>query len=169
MDRVSFAAEMAATSVATRSDISDETYRIYFDEFENWETKSFKNAMKKCRADLNRFPTVFEIKSRFSKHDVCIDAAKKYIDIASEEKSIPLSMDQKIDSLEEGDVLDLFRSMAGKFCGISPALKIPNWTESDAEKAAQYSANQFFKNKSDKIYRGVVSDELKRLAPKCRT
>lgn len=64
MDKERFGLIMIQTAAATRSEVDELTISAYWEELSSWSDFQFAEAMKRCRRELTRFPTVAEIIAR---------------------------------------------------------------------------------------------------------
>lgn len=65
MDHEKFKMNLAKTAIATGGEVTDMILSVYWDEFSSWTDDQFIAALQRCRNELNRFPTVAQIKERF--------------------------------------------------------------------------------------------------------
>ena len=66
MDHQKFKMELAKTAIATGHEVTEMITALYWEEFGEWTDDQFIAACQRCRNDLDRFPTVHQLRERWS-------------------------------------------------------------------------------------------------------
>lgn len=159
-ERIKFASEMAETSFATQSDVTDEHYEVYWKAVGHWELEDFQAAMRKCRDDLNRFPTVAQIRERRPKsHRTAAEVIKHGGLMALEEDASNRGADDleaEIDNLTGEELEAVIRLYA-------PFDRDRDMDERQVVKACRYIAEQFQRMPKSGVYRPYVRNAILKL------
>jgi hypothetical protein len=151
-DRTEFSAAMGKCAIATRSELTDADMLVYWTKFTTWELSDFQEALRRCSDELNRFPTVHQIRQAFPKRLPTVDeiinkrdAYQPLISITEDRSERGTDdLEAKIDSLTNNDLMILFETLHDN-------VDYP-------QQAAAFSVRQFRKNPNGRLYRGLVRD-----------
>ena len=160
MNPAVFVTEMREVAKLTQSQMVPGTLEAYEPRFASWSDEEFTLAIRKCGDELNRFPTVGQIRANRPKRFESADDIIPYgrLLLASEdanEQGAP-SLEAEIDRLTDEELAALFRKHGNYDLD-------PDMTEDDIIRACEHSVEQFRRNPSGRIYRGYVREALKAL------
>jgi len=155
---------LAKVGVETQSDILPPTYQIYWERFKGVESGAFSAACEACCLELNRFPSVAQIRERLpitgkSDWDRAKDDLKKIshesiFGIPDNERGSD-DLESRIDALTDDELVEIFRASAD-----------PQWMANNgvSDAGLWFSVRKFRANPNGAIYRGVIRDQLREMA-----
>ena len=155
LNHMVYIAQMNLTAALTQSDMAPGTIDAYLPKFERWTDGEFAAAMEKCGDELNRFPTVAQIRARRpSSHRKAAEVIQHGGLLAITEDPDargPDDLENYIDKLKADEVAALVR-------WYSPYDDDPSMNEDAIVRACEFVAEKFLANPQSAVYRGYVRD-----------
>ena len=163
MNPAVFVTEMRQVATLTQSQMAPGTLEAYEPRFASWSDEEFSAAIRKCGDELNRFPTVGQIRAnRPKKFQSAVDIIPYGRLLLASENANELgapSLEAEIDRLTDEDLAALFRKHSNYDID-------RDMTEDDIIRACEHSVEQFRRNPKGGIYRGYVREALQALKSK---
>ena len=166
MNPAVFVTEMRQVATLSQSQMVPGTLEAYEPRFASWSDDEFTVAIRKCGDELNRFPTVGQIRANRPKRFESADDIIPYghLLLANEdanEQGAP-SLEAEIDRLTDEELAALFRKHGSYELD-------RDMTEDDIVRACEHSVEQFRRNPNGGIYRGYVRDAMRSLKSKLKS
>ena len=166
MNSAVFVTEMQDVAKLTQSQMVPGTLEAYESRFASWSDEEFSVAIRKCGDELNRFPTVGQIRAnrpkRFESADDIIPYGRLLLANENANEQGAPSLEAEIDRLTDEELAALFRKHSNYELD-------RDMTEDDIVRACEHSVEQFRRNPNGGIYRGYVRDAMRALKSKLKS
>jgi hypothetical protein len=138
-------AEMIRTGTALNRQPTEMMLETYFMEFQSWENEQFAEAMRRCRQELDFFPTIHQIRERFPRRKELANRSLNHEPsgyITQERKPEATSLEANVSSLTDDEILS--------HCE----------TAGLAKQTATMILKRFRKDPESKLTRGFIKDMI---------
>ena len=157
MNEAIFLEQMNRAAVATQSEYDDLTLEVYLEKFSAWPQEDFVAAMQKCSDELNRFPTVGQIRARRPRsHRTAAEVIEHSGLLAFDKKPEqrgPTDLEAEVDNLTNEELEAVIRKYA-------PYDMDRDMDEQQVVDACRHIAEQFRQMPNSGVYRSYVRDAL---------
>lgn len=121
MDHQKFKMELAKTAIATGAELTEMMTALYWEEFSGWTDDQFISACQRCRNDLDRFPTVHQLRERWSacRVDNAVQVIESKVPRIANPEVDQDSLTKAADALTDEEIKELMEAR-----GYSPAAMV---------------------------------------------
>lgn len=136
-----FCAEMIRTGTALNRQPTEMMLETYFLEFKSWTEEQFFEAMRRCRQDLDFFPTIHQIRERFPSKKKLVSVEPAGL-ITQEPKVQSSSLEANVNALTDEEIVEYLCKY-----GLE-------------EEPALMALKRFRANQESPFYRSLIKDAI---------